>query len=386
MSAPRSELGSGSKSGPESDAARPVLLTIGSLGIGGAQRAVVNLGNALAAAGQPVILASLIDTRSDVFHFAPGVTVTLAPARRTREALGWLARLIRAERPRAVQAFDFEANIVSTLALRLAARDRRTPLLWRLSSNYPRMLAERRPLNRAIYDRFFRTLLPQADAVVAPSEDAARAFGEVVRKAAGKTRLIRNIVTDWRRAELKGVQPAAPPRVISVGRLAYAKNFELLIEAVALVAADTSVELHLLGDGPHRAKLTADAAARGIAERVVFHGFVSDPGPAMAEATAYAMTSHREGFPNAMAEAMMFGLPTVAVDCRSGPRELLVDIDNVASYGHLVPEYDAHALAAALREVIAGGGRDPRQGVAGYGAEAVAAQYLAMLGDLEGQP
>jgi glycosyltransferase involved in cell wall biosynthesis len=384
MSASRSELGF--KLGSESDAVRPVLLTIGSLGIGGAQRAVVNLGNALAAAGQPVILASLTNIRSDVFNFATGVTVTLAPARRTREALGWLARLIRAEHPRAVQAFDFEANIISTLALRLAARDRRTRLLWRLSSNYPRMLAERRPLNRAIYDCFFRTLLPQADAVLAPSEDAARALEEVVPKAGHKTWIMPNIVTDWRRAELKGIQPANPPRVISMGRLAYAKNFELLIEAVALLAADTSVELHLLGDGPDRAKLTAEADARGIAERVFIHGFVADPGPALAEATAYAMTSHREGFPNAMAEAMMFGLPTVAVDCRSGPRELLGDIVNRNAYGHLVPEYDAPALAAALREVIAGGGRDPRPGVAAYGAEAVAAQYLDFLGDLEERP
>jgi len=61
------------------------------------------------------------------------------------------------------------------------------------------------------------------------------------------------------------------------------------------------------------------------------------------------MTSHSEGFPVALAEALAHGLPAVSVDCNTGPRDIIRQgID-----GLLVPPGDRAALMQALERVMA---------------------------------
>src|SRR3546814_5555229 len=68
----------------------------------------------------------------------------------------------------------------------------------------------------------------------------------------------------------------------------------------------------------------------------------------MLRADAFVLSSRVEGVPNAMLEAMALGLPCVALDCPSGPREISED-GRVAA---LVPPGEAGALAASLAEVM----------------------------------
>ena len=55
----------------------------------------------------------------------------------------------------------------------------------------------------------------------------------------------------------------------------------------------------------------------------------------MKKGTLYVLTSYYEGFPNAMVEAMSMGLPVIATDCKTGPREILED-----RYGILIPNME----------------------------------------------
>lgn len=77
-------------------------------------------------------------------------------------------------------------------------------------------------------------------------------------------------------------------------------------------------------------------------------GFTANPFPYLAQSGVYVLCSEREGFPNALAEALACGAPVVSTDCPSGPDEILEH----GRYGRLVPVGDAAALAEAMRATL----------------------------------
>jgi glycosyltransferase involved in cell wall biosynthesis len=77
-------------------------------------------------------------------------------------------------------------------------------------------------------------------------------------------------------------------------------------------------------------------------------GDVPNPLPYMKWAAVLALSSVMEALPTVLIEALAVGLPIVATDCPTGPREILCD----GTYGTLVPVGDGAALAEALMRVL----------------------------------
>jgi glycosyltransferase involved in cell wall biosynthesis len=75
---------------------------------------------------------------------------------------------------------------------------------------------------------------------------------------------------------------------------------------------------------------------------------VEDTTELLRGARVFALPSRFEGFPNALLEALACGVPSVAADCPTGPRELLGD----DAHGLLVPTEDAESLAAAIVRLL----------------------------------
>lgn len=142
--------------------------------------------------------------------------------------------------------------------------------------------------------------------------------------------------------------------IVSMGREDDVKGFWHLLKAFALVRQKIAdAKLMIVGDGAFQGykKLAADL---GVGEDVYFTGMKRNPFPYLQSAQVYVLTSYREGFPNALVEAMALGLPAIATDCPTGPAEILED-----KYGILIdnmsPEvnYDASVITEEEKNLAA---------------------------------
>lgn len=144
-------------------------------------------------------------------------------------------------------------------------------------------------------------------------------------------------------------EPGQPPVVLAIGRLNQAKDYPTLIRAFSKLRANRDVRLMILGEGELRIDLEGIVAECGLgAEQVQLPGFVSNPFAYLARCAVFALSSHYEGLPGALIEAMACGTPVVSTDCPSGPREILED----GRWGSLVPVGDEDALAEAIDTVL----------------------------------
>lgn len=139
-----------------------------------------------------------------------------------------------------------------------------------------------------------------------------------------------------------------PAVILSTGRLEPQKDYPILIQAFAKMRAKRECRLIILGEGKERSKLESLVETLNIQEYVSFSGFVPNPYVYMAKADLFVLSSAWEGFGNVLVEAMACGLPVVATDCPSGPREILQN----GLYGPLVPVGNVDALARAMEATL----------------------------------
>jgi len=142
-------------------------------------------------------------------------------------------------------------------------------------------------------------------------------------------------------------RPSPPPfRVVTVAGLNTRKNVEDLLSAFARAFGEsTTNSLVVVGDGPRRDALRAQARRLGVDSQVTFRGTVerSAVRDVLWEAHTFVLPSRYETFGVALVEAMATGLPVVATRC-GGPQDIVTD-----ETGCLVPTNDPQALAKALR-------------------------------------
>jgi glycosyltransferase involved in cell wall biosynthesis len=141
-------------------------------------------------------------------------------------------------------------------------------------------------------------------------------------------------------------------RIVAVGRLHHQKGFDLLIDAYAMLVPDIPASsLWIFGEGALRAQLEKKVATLNLGSRSFLPGPISDPYAELAQADLFVLSSRFEGYPRALAEAMMMGLPVVSFDCPGAPGSMIVHEHN----GLLVPMGDTRSLAQAILRLA----RDP---------------------------
>jgi len=138
------------------------------------------------------------------------------------------------------------------------------------------------------------------------------------------------------------------PLLVAAGRLAQWKGFLDLIEAVSLVLPQRQIRLLILGDGPMRSLLAERIRFLGLNDVVHLLGYVDNPLKYFSRADIFVLSSHVEGLPNVLVEAMMCGCTPVATDCPTGPREVLAD----GKFGYLVNPRDPLSLSKGILKAL----------------------------------
>jgi len=327
-----------------------LLIYIHSLENGGAERVVANLANYWASLGWAVTVVTVAPQARDFYVLDAGVgrrCLDLAgqggglfagivrTARRARA----LRRVLREVQPAAALSAMHTANVV----LALAARG--LPGLRTVGSehNFP----PKAPMG-VVWETLRRHAYGHLHAVVALTHECAHWLER--HSHARRVLVIPNPVVWPLSQHAPQVSPAtscAPGRqiLLGVGRLSDEKNFATLIAIFARLAPlHPHWDLVILGEGVQRAALSAQVRAGGLGQRVFLPGSVGNMGDWYARASLYAMSSHFEGFPNTLVEAMAYGLPAVSFDCDTGPRDIIRHgIDGV-----LVAPGDIDGMTSAL--------------------------------------
>lgn len=360
---------------------KAIAVFIPSLHGGGAERAMVNFAGEIARRGRRVDLVVARRQGALISIVPDGVRIIDLMAARVMTALPPLVRYLRSERPQALFATISNANVVAALASRCVRQ--RPRLILRQSNaplSEPKVTVAMRVTHYAL-PRLYRL----ADEIIAVSEGVAAELVSMDCRLARQLSTIPTPVLSDEVLQMGTQSPGHPwleaggaPVILGAGRLVRRKGFEDLLRAFAQVRAVCPARLVIIGEGEDRARLERMVEEMGIGQDVSLPGFSQNPFAFMSRAAVFALSSHTEGLPNVLIQAMAFGTPVVSTNCRSGPAEIL----DHGRLGELVPVGDPDAMAAGILRALARGPNPEAQASvrARFGVAQATTAYLALAG------
>jgi glycosyltransferase involved in cell wall biosynthesis len=132
--------------------------------------------------------------------------------------------------------------------------------------------------------------------------------------------------------------------LVCVARLSEQKGIDILLQAMARVLREgVHCKCIIVGDGPLKRQLLEQAWAIGLSGHVFFEGFHEDVRPYLQAGSAFILTSHREGLPLSILEAMACGLPTVVTNVGGNAEAVTHQV-----HGLVVPPRSVDAVADAI--------------------------------------
>ena len=323
---------------------KKIAFVVGALTAGGAERVVSTLANAMSTKNDVTII-TFRKTKA-FYRLNEKVSVVscleeIEPSKSILDSLKLnyklykrLCSLLQQNNIQIVIGFITMANIMTVLAAKrlsmpciISERNNpetdSTPIFWRL-------------LRRLTY--------PLANALIVQTEPIRDFYRNIVNPT--KISIIVNPISpnlSKKRAENHNKKNI----VLNVGRLHKQKNQKMLIRAFAgLNYPDWT--LYIIGEGDERNRLENFISELGIQNNVMLLGKKENIHEFYNNAKIFAFSSDYEGFPNALIEAMHFGLPCVSTDCPTGPSKIIADGEN----GFLVPVNDQTKFQAQLQQLI----------------------------------
>jgi GalNAc-alpha-(1->4)-GalNAc-alpha-(1->3)-diNAcBac-PP-undecaprenol alpha-1,4-N-acetyl-D-galactosaminyltransferase len=325
-----------------------ITLVISSLSGGGAERVMSHLANYWAENGKDITIITLDSVESDFYTLHPHVKRIamglMKPSKGSLQAvinnftrLKLLRQKIKYSNPDCIISFTDIMNIKTLISC--------------TGLKIPIIVSERTDPRKhhigPVWSCLRRIMYPKSNAVVVQSSNVSNWAKEFLNDEL--VNIIPNpIFLDGYRAGMERSRDT-DRKVIAMGRLVPEKGFDLLLHAFArCIEIHKNWSLVILGEGPMRNELEALSRKLNVEAKVQMMGRINRPFEQLDKSDLFVLSSHYEGFPNALLEAMACGLPVISTDCPSGPNEIIShNID-----GLLIEPNSIDALADAMDHLM----------------------------------
>lgn len=304
-----------------------IAFCLSSFRAGGGEKQLIEIANAFVARGHTVDLLVLKPVGQYADHVDRRVRVISLDAGRMLFSFPKLVAYLRREKPEVLLGLDEYTQLLA-----LAARwwsGVHTRIILRIG-NMLTELFERYEGKSRLMPHLIRRFYKKADAIIANSRGVADNVVLVTGIDRTKVHVIFNPKPRESILSL-AAEPVAHswfthktmPIVMAVGRLRVQKNFALIVRAFSRVVKEIPSRLVIVGTGREEGRLRELIRELECEDSIFLAGYADNPYSWMDKADIYVAASLWEGLPNALLEAMVCGLPTIAADCSSGPREIL---------------------------------------------------------------
>jgi GalNAc-alpha-(1->4)-GalNAc-alpha-(1->3)-diNAcBac-PP-undecaprenol alpha-1,4-N-acetyl-D-galactosaminyltransferase len=292
--------------------------------VGDSERVVSTLANYWAASGWNITLITF-DRSSEYPFYDLDKQITLRPLgieggnlSNNWRRLYALRKAIKASRPNVVISFVNTTNILTLLA----SLGLRVPKI--VTEHIHPEMGELSKIDRFLQKWTYRL----ADLVTVQTYSGLSCFPAV---HGYRTAVLSNPIEIPDAETMESLFFTDERHLLAVGELIPQKGFDLLIRAFANTRTKhPDWILTILGDGKMRLELEHLCSTLRLKGAVRMPGTVKNIDPYLRKADIFALTSRFEGFPVTLGRAMACGVPVIATDCLSGPREMIHhDIDGL---------------------------------------------------------
>lgn len=189
----------------------------------------------------------------------------------------------------------------------------------------------------ALEVRAYKGFCNKSDVAIAITRKMAESLVETYNLPVEKVKVIENLydIDEIKDSISEGILPedenikdfmGRHKVTVSVGRLTLQKDYITQLEAFAKVVEKIpEAGLLILGEGDLKTEIEDKIEQLGLRNNVLLAGRKSNPFPYIAASELYISTSHVEGFPNGLVEAMACHVAPIHTNCLTGPEEILAD-------------------------------------------------------------
>lgn len=322
---------------------------------GGGERVCLDLMKGFLEKGYAVDLLLMKKRGPYMSQIPPEVNIIVFDSKRIIQTLPKVAGYLKREKPLAILSITKHTHLITILAKILVRV--KTKVIVRFGIPFSTVV-EKKNLGEHLMPYLVKIFHPKADAMIAVSKNIAEELKLQFPACKEKVSAIYNpkfldhiklkareeVVEPW-------LKNKTEPVVIAIGRLAYVKGFDVLIKAFALATKEVSARLIILGEGGEKENLEKLIEENQLENKVKFVPFQDNPYSYMSKSDLFVLSSRMEGMPNALIEALVCGVPVIATDCVSGPREILVP-NSSNQFGILVPVDAVEELSREIKEML----------------------------------